>query len=89
MACTKMKNRLFGTDIHMPCAWCGRTLCFVDATVDHLVPRAFGGRTTLDNVVIACAPCNRRRGAEVSRQVQAQVMPARLPWRLEPSPYGG
>jgi len=32
-----------------------------DLTFDHLIPRSRGGRTTWDNVVTACAPCNLRK----------------------------
>ncbi|MBT3908562.1 MAG: HNH endonuclease, partial [Rhodospirillaceae bacterium] len=33
-----------------------------DLTFDHMIPRSRGGRTTWDNVVTACAPCNLRKG---------------------------
>lgn len=33
-----------------------------DLTFDHVVPRAYGGRTTWGNVITACAPCNLRKG---------------------------
>lgn len=89
MSYAAMKHRLFGTDTHKPCAWCGKVLGFVDATIDHLVPLAFGGRTNLSNVVIACVPCNRKRAKVTSRQVQEQVVSVRVPWRCEASPYGG
>jgi hypothetical protein len=31
-------------------------------TFDHVVPRSQGGRTTWDNIVTACAPCNLQEG---------------------------
>ena len=37
------------------CQYCGAR---DDLTFDHVVPRSRGGRTTWDNVVTACAPCN-------------------------------
>ncbi len=33
-----------------------------ELTFDHVVPRAYGGRTTWENVTTACAPCNLRKG---------------------------
>lgn len=36
-------------------------------TFDHVVPRRAGGRTTWDNVVAACAPCNLRKGGRLPR----------------------
>jgi len=31
-------------------------------TVDHVVPRSRGGSKSWENLVAACAPCNRRKG---------------------------
>lgn len=31
-------------------------------TLDHLVPRSKGGKDRLSNLVLACGPCNRRKG---------------------------
>ena len=33
------------------------------ATLDHLVPRSQGGFNTIENMVIACRPCNDRKGS--------------------------
>jgi 5-methylcytosine-specific restriction endonuclease McrA len=33
------------------------------ATLDHLIPRAAGGRTVADNLALACHACNNARGA--------------------------
>ncbi len=48
-----------------------------DLTFDHLLPRARGGRTTWDNVVTACAPCNLRKGSKVPKE--CGMHPAKLP----------
>ncbi len=42
------------------CQYCGRP--DVELTFDHVRPRAYGGRTTWENIVTACAPCNLRKG---------------------------
>lgn len=44
------------------CHWCGKK-CAADYEVDHREPLARGGRHDLRNLVIACAPCNRRKSA--------------------------
>jgi 5-methylcytosine-specific restriction endonuclease McrA len=33
--------------------------------LDHVIPEVAGGPTTADNLVLACRPCNRRKGAKV------------------------
>lgn len=44
------------------CAYCG---CRPWSEMDHVVPIAVGGRHAIDNVVPACAGCNRSKGATV------------------------
>jgi len=52
------------------CVWCGRVLWRRDLTREHVVPRSRGGHMTAENAVVACRPCNKRRG---SRPVDAYV----------------
>jgi 5-methylcytosine-specific restriction endonuclease McrA len=52
------------------CVWCGRELWRRDLTLDHVVPRSRGGHMTPENALLACRPCNRRRG---SKPVDAYV----------------
>ena len=52
------------------CVWCGRELWRRDLTREHVGPRSRGGHLTPENAVVACRPCNRRRG---SRPVDAYV----------------
>ncbi len=47
------------------CQYCGSR---TQLTVDHVVPRSKGGGSTWDNIVAACAPCNRRKGDALPRQ---------------------
>ena len=44
------------------CQYCGTKLTHKTATLDHVLPSSKGGRTTWDNTVICCAPCNSRKG---------------------------
>jgi len=46
------------------CQCCGND---EDLTFDHVVPRSKGGRTTWENVVTACAPCNLLKGGRLAR----------------------
>lgn len=41
------------------CQYCGS---LKNLTLDHVLPRSRGGTHTWNNVVIACAPCNGRKG---------------------------
>ncbi|MBN8551982.1 MAG: HNH endonuclease [Caulobacterales bacterium] len=48
------------------CQYCGTG--GRDMTFDHVRPRSQGGRTTWENIVTACAPCNLRKGGRTPRQ---------------------
>ncbi|MBK5239771.1 HNH endonuclease signature motif containing protein [Clostridium sp.] len=41
------------------CEYCGKHLIDKDVTVDHKIPYSRGGKTTNDNLVIACSKCNK------------------------------
>jgi hypothetical protein len=44
------------------CVWCGRAPWRTDLTAEHIVPRARGGRSSPENLTVACRSCNKRRG---------------------------
>jgi 5-methylcytosine-specific restriction enzyme A len=46
------------------CHYCGKKFSFKELTLDHIVPLARGGTTTPGNVVPACRPCNKAKGAD-------------------------
>ena len=50
-----------------------------DLTFDHVVPRSKGGRTTWENIVTACAPCNLRKGGKYAHHTG--MRPHRRPRR--------
>lgn len=57
--CTR-KNILL-RDRHQ-CQYCGVQCTNASSSIDHIVPRCRGGRTSWDNVVVACHDCNRMKG---------------------------
>jgi 5-methylcytosine-specific restriction endonuclease McrA len=44
------------------CQFCGRTLPASDLTLDHVVPRSRGGRSSWENLVACCYQCNNSKG---------------------------
>jgi 5-methylcytosine-specific restriction endonuclease McrA len=44
------------------CQYCGAMPPRKNLTVDHVIPRSRGGKTTWENVVTACDKCNGRKG---------------------------
>jgi len=69
------------------CQYCARKLSRVEATYDHVIPRMLGGETRWENIVIACLPCNQRKGGRTPEQAGMKlrtqpVSPRSLPATL-------
>lgn len=58
------------------CQYCGSK---DDLTFDHVVPRSKGGRTTWENVVAACAPCNLKKANRLPREIK--MFPLQAPFQ--------
>jgi len=56
------------------CQYCGSGSRL---TMDHVVPRSRGGKSSWENVVTSCAPCNHRKGDRLPAEVQ--MFPRRAP----------
>lgn len=53
-----LKRELFRRDGN-GCCWCGKTLSYETATLEHLIPRSHPrSRNLLWNFRLACQPCN-------------------------------
>ena len=66
------------------CQYCTKKVARHEATYDHVTPRALGGRTTWENIVICCVPCNQRKAAHLPehagmRLASRPVRPKKLP----------
>lgn len=59
------------------CQYCSRALKRPEATYDHVLPRRLGGKTNWTNIVIACQPCNTKKGGRTPEQakMRLQVQP--------------
>ncbi len=55
------------------CQYCGAQPGRNELTVDHVVPRSRGGTTSWENVVAACATCNRRKGNRTPEEAQMHL----------------
>lgn len=56
------------------CAYCGVSQ---DLTFDHVIPRSKGGRTSWNNIVAACSPCNLKKGGRLPKE--AGMIPVKKP----------
>lgn len=64
------------------CQYCGRRLPRSELNLDHVVPRAQGGKTTWENVVCSCISCNLRKGGRTPEQATMKLLkkPVRPRW---------
>lgn len=56
------------------CQYCGCKPGSKELTIDHVLPRSKGGKTVWDNVVLACAPCNSKKGSKLLKDSDMQIM---------------
>ncbi len=65
------------------CQYCGVKCRPGAITIDHVVPRSRGGKTSWTNVVAACHACNRKKGSRPLELTGMVLMrpPRRPSWR--------
>ena len=59
------------------CQYCGTQFEAQKLNLDHVVPRDKGGRTSWDNLVASCVPCNTRKGNKMP--AEARMFPRKEP----------
>ena len=80
------RENVFARD-HGQCQYCAKKVTRSEATYDHVVPRSQGGGTHWENIVIACVPCNQRKGGRTPDQAKMKlkvvaIKPTKLPGTL-------
>lgn len=61
------RKSVFARDDHR-CQYCGQHRPMSQLSLDHVVPRAHGGKTTWENIVCSCLQCNSRKGGRTPAQ---------------------
>lgn len=65
------------------CQYCGSR---EHLTFDHVIPRRLGGKTSWENILTACAPCNMKKGGRTPEEagMQMRLKPIRpTSWQLQ------
>jgi 5-methylcytosine-specific restriction endonuclease McrA len=67
---------------HDTCQYCQKRLPRSELNLDHVVPRSQGGKTSWENVVCSCVPCNLRKGGRTPEQAGLKLLkvPVRPRW---------
>lgn len=76
------RDNLFERDHHR-CQYCGNHFPDQKLNMDHVIPRAKGGRTSWENIVTSCIPCNTRKANRLPHEASMHLMkkPERPRWR--------
>ncbi|HUP66067.1 MAG TPA: HNH endonuclease [Thermoanaerobaculia bacterium] len=75
------------------CQYCGKRFPASELSLDHVVPISRGGRSSWENVVCACLPCNVRKGNKILSESEIALIrkPEKPKWhplhRLQGRPY--
>lgn len=85
LPCKELKltrNNVFERDKNT-CQYCARVLPREQLNLDHVIPRDAGGKTTWENIVCSCIPCNSRKANRLPHVAHMRLIrkPARPKWR--------
>lgn len=67
------RKNLFARDNHA-CQYCGVSRPVHQMSLDHVVPRSLGGKTTWENIVCCCLACNSRKGGRTPHQAGMRLL---------------
>lgn len=60
----KLKKVLMANNQFAICCYCKNTFAANQLTIEHKIPICLGGTSDIQNVDLACAPCNQAKGRE-------------------------
>jgi 5-methylcytosine-specific restriction endonuclease McrA len=56
------------------CQYCGRRYPTSELSIDHVVPRSQGGRSSWQNLVCSCVNCNSKKGGRTPAQARMHLV---------------
>ncbi len=70
----KLSRRAIYRNFKYTCQYCGGQPSVEDLTIDHVIPKAQGGKTAWDNVVVACFKCNHKKAARTPEEAGMKLL---------------
>jgi len=70
----KLNRRNIYARDHSLCQYCGKKFPTQELSLDHVIPRSLGGKTTWDNLVCACVYCNAKKGGRTPNQAHMHLL---------------
>jgi 5-methylcytosine-specific restriction endonuclease McrA len=68
------RANLYLRDLYQ-CQYCGDTFDNNELTIDHMIPKASGGKVNWENAVTACKPCNHKKGTKLWKPMNMPYKP--------------
>lgn len=60
---------------HYKCQYCGEKPGTQELTIDHVIPKSLGGKTTWENCVLCCVSCNSLKGSKLIHEISNKKFP--------------
>lgn len=67
------------------CQYCSKKLKISESTFDHVVPKSQGGKTSWENIVLACSPCNQKKADRTPKQANMLLLKKPVAPKAAPS----
>ncbi|BBO15785.1 endonuclease [Candidatus Brocadia pituitae] len=67
------RRNIFARDENK-CQYCGRRFPTTELSLDHIVPKAYSGKTTWTNIVCACTDCNKSKGGRTPEEARMKLI---------------
>jgi 5-methylcytosine-specific restriction endonuclease McrA len=67
------RRNIFARDSNR-CQYCGKKFSTVDLSLDHVVPRSQGGKSSWENIVCCCIKCNVKKGGRTPEQAHLKLL---------------
>ncbi len=67
------------------CQFCGQALPSSELTLDHVMPRSRGGRSSWENLVACCYQCNNNKGDRTPEEAGLKLQKRPRPFTLHTS----
>ena len=76
------RRNLYRRD-NMTCQYCGRRKQAQRLSIDHVTPKSRGGKSTWENCVLACVPCNSKKADKILKTSGMTLLktPERPKWK--------
>jgi len=67
------RRNIYARDRNL-CQYCGKKFHTTELSLDHVIPRRMGGKSTWQNIVCACMKCNVKKGGRTPHQAHMKLI---------------